>query len=134
VNRKYAVTLEDVEKVFRFASIFYHNPTLFHEVLGFRFKLLSVENFGLITKDRGQLAFIQATEYLEVVAVSELWKLILPNKIYSIIVEAYYAMYDCDDLEFCLRTKVGLKPLWYKVVTVAEGDLEEVEGVEAEEG
>jgi hypothetical protein len=128
------VDVKDVEKVFRFASIFYHNPTLFHEVLGFRFKLLGVENFGLIMKDRGQLAFVQATEYLDVVVASELWKLVLPNKIYSIIVEAYYAMYDCDDVEFCLRTKVGLKPLWYRVVTVAEGDLEEVEEVETEEG
>jgi hypothetical protein len=128
------VTLEDVEKVFRFASIFYHNPTLFYEVLGFRFKLLGVENFGLITKDKRKLAFIQATEYIEVVVVPELWKLILPNNVYSIIVEAYYALADCNDLEFCLRTKAGLKPLWYRVVTVAEGDLEEVGEGEAEEG
>ena len=127
------VTVEDVEKVFRFASIFYHNPTLFHEVLGFRFGVLGVRNFGLITKDRGRLAFAQATEHIEVVAVSELWKLVLPDKVYSIIVEAYYAMYDCGDVEFCLRTKVGLKPLWYRVVAVAEGDLEEAGEGEAEE-
>jgi hypothetical protein len=129
------VTVKDVENVFRFASIFYHNPTLFHEVLGFRFGVLGVRNFGLITKDRGRLAFVQATEYIDVAVVSELWKLVLPDKVYSIIVEAYYAMYDCDDVEFCLRTRVGLKPLWYRVVAVAEGDLEEVgEGEAAEEG
>ena len=122
------VTLEDVVKVFRFASIFYHNPTLFHEVLRFRFKVLGVENFGLITKSRRQLAFIQATEYVEVAVIPELWKLVLPNNVYSILVEAYYTVYDCDDLEFCVRTKVGLKPLWYNVVTVAEGDLEEAGG------
>jgi hypothetical protein len=122
-----------VEKVFRFASIFYHNPTLFHEVLGFRFKILGVGNFGLITKDRGRLAFVQATEHIEVAVVSELWKLVLPDKVYSIIVEAYYAVYDCDDLEFCLRTRVGLKPLWYRVVAVAEGDLEEAGEGGAEE-
>jgi hypothetical protein len=127
------VDVKDVEKVFRFASLFYHDQTLFHEVLGFRFKLLGVENFGLITKDKGRLGLVQATEYLDVVVVPELWKLILPNKIYSIIVEAYYAVHDCDDLEFCLRTKVGLRPLWYRVVTVAEGDLEEVGEGEAEE-
>jgi hypothetical protein len=40
------VTVEDVEKVFRFASIFYHDPTLFHEVLGFRFEMLGVRNRG----------------------------------------------------------------------------------------
>ncbi len=127
------VTVKDVEGVFRFASIFYHNPTLFHEVLGFRFKVLGVENFGLITKDKGKLAYVQATEYVGVVALSELWKLILPNNVYSIIVEAYYAVYDCDDLEFCLRTRVGLKPLWYRVVAVAEGDLEEAGEGGAEE-
>jgi hypothetical protein len=121
------VRLEDVEKVFRFASMFYHNPTLFHEVLGFRFEILGVKNFGLITKERGQLGYVQATEHVGVVAISELWKLILPNKIYSIIVEAYYAVYDCDDLDFCVRTKVGLSPLWYRVVSVAEGDIEEAE-------
>jgi len=127
------VDVKDVEKVFRFASIFYHNPDLFHKVLGFRFKMLGVENFGLITRDRGRLAFIQATEHIEVAIVPELWKLVLPNKMYSIIVEAYYAVYDCDNLELCLRTKVGLKPLWYRVVTVVEGDLEEVGEGEAEE-
>jgi hypothetical protein len=121
------VTLDDVVKVFRFASMFYHNPTLFHEVLGFRFEILGVKNFGLITKDRGKLGYVQATEYIGVVALSELWKLVLPNNVYSIIVEAYYAVYDCDDLDFCVRTKVGLRPLWYRVVSVAEGDLEEVE-------
>jgi hypothetical protein len=126
------VTVEDVDKVFRFASMFYHNPALFYDVLGFRFKVLGVENFGLITKDKGKIAYVQATEYVGVVALSELWKLILPNNVYSIIVEAYYSVADCDDLDFCLRTKVGLKPLWYRVLTVAEGDLEEVGGVEAE--
>jgi hypothetical protein len=127
------VTVDDVDKVFRFASIFYHNPTLFHEVLGFRFEVLGVRNFGLITKDRGKLAYVQATELVGVVAVSELWKLVLPNNVYSIIVEAYYAVDDCDDLDFCLRTKVGLKPLWYRVTAVAEGDMEEV-GESEEEG
>jgi hypothetical protein len=127
------VTVKDVEKVFRFASMFYHNPILFYDVLGFRFKVLGVENFGLITKDKGKLGYVQATEYVGVVALSELWKLILPSNVYSIIVEAYYAVTDCDDLDFCLRTRVGLKPLWYRVVSVAEGDLEEVGEVEAEE-
>jgi hypothetical protein len=127
------VDVKDVEKVFRFASLFYHNPILFYEVLGFRFKVLGVENFSLMTKDKVKLAYVQATEYVGVVALSELWKLILPNNIYSIVVEAYYAVDDCDDLDFCLRTKVGLRPLWYRVVTVAEGDLEEVGEGEAEE-
>jgi hypothetical protein len=125
------VTVKDVEKVFRFASMFYHNPALFYDVLGFRFKVLGVENFGLITKDKGKLGYVQATEYVGVVALSELWKLILPNNVYSIIVEAYYAVADCDDLEFCIRTRVALNPLWYRVVSVAEGDLEEVGGVES---
>jgi hypothetical protein len=120
--------------VFRFAPIFYHDPTLFHEVLGFRFGVLGVRNFGLVTKDRGRLAFVQATEHIDVAVVPELWKLVLPDKVYSVIVEAYYAVYDCDDLEFCLRTRAGLKPLWYRVVAVAEGDLEEVGEGEAEEG
>lgn len=127
MRRTGKVSVDDVEKVFRFASIFYHDPTLFHEVLGFRFKVLGVENFGLITKDKGKIAYVQATEYVGVVAVSELWKLVLPNSIYSIIVEAYYAVDDCDDLDFCLRAKVGLKPLWYRIVSIAEGDLEEME-------
>jgi hypothetical protein len=127
------VTVEDVGKVFGFASIFYHNPTLFHEVLGFRFKVLGVENFGLITKDKGKLAYVQATEYVGVVALSELWKLVLPNNVYSIIVEAYYAVMDCDDLEYCLRIRTALNPLWYRVVSVTEGDLEEMEEAEVEE-
>jgi hypothetical protein len=127
------VTVEDVEKVFRFASMFYHNPALFYDVLGFRFRVLGVENFGLITKDKGKLAYVQATEYVGVVALSELWKLILPNNVYSIIVEAYYAVDDCDDLEYCLRIRTTLKPLWYRVVSVAEGDLEEAGEGEAEE-
>jgi hypothetical protein len=119
------VAVKDVEKVFRLASTFYHSPPEFYDVLEFGLEKLGVGSFGLLRKDKGKLGCERATERASVVAVLELWKLILPDNVYSIVVEAYYAVDDCDDL--------GYRPLWYRVVGATEGDLEKVGEDEAEE-
>jgi hypothetical protein len=46
------VTVEDIEKVFRFASLFYHSPLRFHEVLWFRLKTLG-NHYGTGGRARG---------------------------------------------------------------------------------
>jgi hypothetical protein len=124
------VTVEDVDLVFRFASMFYHNQTLFKDVVRFRLRVLGVRSFNMIMKPLHVIALHAATESVYVIEAKELWKLQLPDKTYTIIVETHYALEDCDDLELCLKLQPTLKPLWYRVVGVAEGDLEEVEGVE----
>jgi len=127
------VTLQDVDLVFRFASMFYHNQALFKDVVRFRLGVLGVRSFSMVMKPLHVIALHAATESVYVIEAKELWKLQLPDKTYSIIVETHYALEDCDDLEFCLKLQPALKPLWYRVVAVAEGDMEEVGGVEAEE-
>jgi hypothetical protein len=129
------VTVEDVGKVFKFASLFYHDQSLFHNVIEFRLKILGVSAYGLITKYTGVMQGPQATETVGVIVREEIWKLLLPDgSKYSIVVEAYYAIEDCDDLDFCAKLESALKPLSYRVLMVVEGDMEEVGGVEAEGG
>jgi hypothetical protein len=78
---------------------------------------------------------VAATKYVDVVARKEWWKLLLPGGLkYSILVEAYYAIEGCLDLDFCLRLESALQPLWYRVEAVLEGDVGEVEGVEESTG
>jgi hypothetical protein len=132
------VTVKDVEKVFRFASLFYHSSR-FYDVVGFRLKMLGFESYSLVkTPISTMLGFpVAATESIDVAARKEWWKLLLPGgSKYSILVEAYYAIEGCFDLDFCLRSGSALQPLWYGVEAVLEGDVEEVEGVEesTEEG
>jgi len=132
------VTVKDVEKVFRFASMFYHSPLKFHDVVGFRLRMLGVNSYGLMRVSLEATLGPPATEFTDVVVRRELWKLRLPeDRSYSILVEAYYALEGCNDLDFCLRSEATLQPLWYRVEAVIEGDIEggeEVEGVEAGEG
>jgi hypothetical protein len=131
------VTVDDVDKVFRFASIFYHSPLKFHEVLGFRLMMLGVNRYGLLRVPLEATLGLPATKSMDVVVRRELWKLQLPeDRTYSILVEAYYALEGCNDLDFCLRSEATLQPLWYRVEAVIEGDIEggeEVGEVEAEE-
>jgi hypothetical protein len=127
------VTVKDVEKVFRFASLFYHSPLKFYDVVGFRLRILGFENYSLVKTPSNTMLGppVAATESIDVVVRKEWWKLLLPDgSKYSILVEAYYAMEGCFDLDFCLRLESALQPLWYRVETVLEGDVEEVEGIE----
>jgi hypothetical protein len=132
------VDVKDVDKVFRFASIFYHSPR-FYDVVGFRLRMLGFESYSLVKTPSNTVLGppVAATESIDVIARKEWWKLLLPDgSKYSILVEAYYAMEGCFDLDFCLRLESALQPLWYRVEAVLEGDVEEVEGVEesTEEG
>jgi len=138
VGRATRISVEGVEKVFRFASMFYHSPLKFHEVLGFRLRMLGVNSYGLTRVPLEAALGPPATESTDVVVRRELWKLRLPEgRSYSVLVEAYYALEGCNDLDFCLRSGATLQPLWYRVEAVIEGDIEEGEevgGVEAGEG
>jgi len=131
------VTVEDIEKVFRFASLFYHSPLRFHEVLWFRLKMLGFGSYSLVRTSSSTTLGppVAATKSVDVVARKEWWKLLLPGGLkYSILVEAYYAIEGCLDLDFCLRLESALQPLWYRVEAVLEGDVGEVEGVEESTG
>jgi hypothetical protein len=132
VGRAARISVEDVEKVFRFASLFYHSPR-FYDVVGFRLRILGFESYSLVKTPSSTMLGppVAATESIDVVARKEWWKLLLPDgSKYSILVEAYYALEGCFDLDFCLRLGSALQPLWYRVEAVLEGDVEEVEGVE----
>jgi hypothetical protein len=126
MKRKTKISVRDVENVFRFASLFYHNRLRFSDVVRFRMKMLGVENFGLVQKPSGATLGPRATETTDVIVRKELWKLLLPDMKYSVIVEAYYAIDDCEDLDFCIRLETIHQPLWYKVEAVVEGDIEEI--------
>ncbi len=131
------VTVKDIEMVFRFASLFYHSPLRFHDVVGFRLKVLGFGSYSLVKMPSGAMLGppVAATESVDVVARKEWWKLLLPGgPKYLILVEAYYALEGCFDLDFCLRVESALQPLWYRVEAVLEGDVEEVEGVEESTG
>ncbi|MCC5989994.1 MAG: hypothetical protein LM558_00595 [Thermosphaera sp.] len=131
------VTVEDIEKVFRFASLFYHSPLRFHEVLGFRLKMLGFGSYSLVKTPSSTVLGppVAATESIDVVVRKEWWKLLLPDgSKYSVLVEAYYAMEGCFNLDFCLKLESALQPLWYRVEAVLKGDVGEVEGIEESTG